>query len=174
MIKLIAAISLDGAIGNNDKLLWDLPEDLLHFKKLTEGNICIIGKNTYDTLPSQALKNRTYIIVKSNDDKLIDAPNGVDIHVKFSVDEALKKARQLAEGTKKEICVVGGESIYNQMLDLCDIAEITWINKTYPDANKRFQIDKLFHNFYETDDRNWVRSKTGILYKIINYKSSKK
>ena len=62
---MISSVSIDGAIGNDNQLLWHLPEDLKQYQVKTHRNICIVGKNTYDTLSFDALKNRTYIIISN-------------------------------------------------------------------------------------------------------------
>jgi len=171
-MKLIAAIAIDGAIGNDNQLLWDLSEDLKNYKDKTSGNILIVGRKTYETLPHNALLNRTHIVIKHNDGKYIDAPDGSDIQVVHTIKDALKLAKKLKGKSTKEIYIIGGETIYNQTIDLCDEAEITWINKTYPNANKRFQIEKLFEDFDIAEDTGWTKNKNGLIYKIINYKRS--
>ena len=71
-----------------------------------------------------------------------------------------------------KVFVIGGASIYNLLIDYCDEAIITWVNKLYPDGDKKFPIDKLFANFDEYSDQDWQKSKSGLSYKITYYKRS--
>lgn len=173
-LKLIAAVSLDGAIGNDRELLWKIPEDLQRYKEKTIGNICIVGLKTYENLPTEALLNRSHIVIKYDDGKYIDAPPNTDVYTTHSIKESIKKAKKLKGKSNKEIYVIGGAEIYNQFIDLCDEAEITWINKSFPKANKRFPLDKLFDNFKITGDQNWTISIRDLMYKFTNYEKLKK
>lgn len=168
-MKIIAAISIDGAIGQDNSLLWKLSEDLKRYKEKTMGNILIVGRKTYDSLPLGALKGRTHIVIKHDNGSHIDAPEGCDVHCVYSVEEAINRANELRE-EEQEVYVIGGSQIYNMFLDRCDEAEITWINKMYPQANKKFPIEKLFEKYEITGDSSWVKSDNGISYKFTNYK----
>ncbi len=171
-IKIISAVSIDGAIGNDNEMLWHLPEDFKKYKSRTTGNILIVGRNTYNSLPSKALQDRTHIVIKQNDGTYLAAPKdfpGADIYSVHSIEEAIKKAEKL-KTNEQEVFIIGGSEIYKQSIDLCNEAEITWINKTYPEANKKFPIDKLFNDFEITGDSNWVMSKNETLYKFTYYK----
>ena len=168
-INLITAVSLDGVIGNDDKLLWHISEDLKRYKERTIGNIVIIGRKTYDSLPGVALKNRTYVILHKDDGTILDAIEGTDIWIQHSVDGALKKAKELA-GEDKDIYIAGGSMIYDQMIDLCDNVYLTWVNKEYPESNKKFPIDKLFSKFSIYEDTDWIKSEDSPSYKFTIYK----
>ena len=60
-MKAIVAVNNLGFIGLNDKLLWYNKEDLLHFKKMTEGSTLLVGYRTAQALPP--LRNRKLIVV---------------------------------------------------------------------------------------------------------------
>jgi len=186
MIRLIAAVSLDGAIGHDRELIWHVPEDLKRYKEKTLGNICIVGVATYDDLPVAALKGRCHVVVSGDyGDKMrsIDAPDetqprfhlktkeiedtNAEVWNRSTLDEALDLVEEIRGD--REVFVIGGERLYNSMIDHVDVAEITWINKTYPEANKRFPIDKLFNDFQIIGDQNYVRSESGLMYKYTLY-----
>ena len=63
MISIIAAVSENRAIGNNNKLLYWLPNDLKRFKALTTGHTIIMGRKTFDSLPKGALPNRRNVVI---------------------------------------------------------------------------------------------------------------
>lgn len=188
-MKLIAAVSLDGAIGHNNELLWNLPEDLQRYKEKTLGNICIVGINTYNFLPIKALKGRVHVVISGDYGDImrgIDAPDEtqprfnlktkeiIDTNAEVWNRSTLREALDLVEEIRdddQEIYVIGGERLYESMIDLVDEAEITWINKIYPQANKWFPIHKLFNNFDMVEDTNYFKSKNnGLMYKFTKYK----
>ena len=59
--------------------------------------------------------------------------------------------------------------VYDTLIDFCDEAIITWVNKYIPNGNKRFPIDKLFTNFEACDEQDWQFSQSGEQYKITRY-----
>ena len=63
MVKIIVAVDKKGAIGKNNDLLYTIKEDLKNFKELTSGNIVVMGRNTWDSLPIKPLPNRTNIVL---------------------------------------------------------------------------------------------------------------
>ena len=61
--ELIVAMSKNGVIGNNNKLPWYIPEDLVNFSELTKGHIIIMGRKTFESLPNGPLKNRLNVVL---------------------------------------------------------------------------------------------------------------
>jgi len=177
-LNLIAAISVDGAIGNDDTLLWYIKEDFKHYKNLTVGNICIVGLNTYFTLPHMALQRRTHIVVTGGDPRGMDIPpntSNSSVYTAETLEDAIIKAEAFSFMDTRKIFFIGGAQLYNTVMnkDLADELDITWINKLYPDANKRFPIQKIFDNYILEDmhvEDTWSKSITGYLYKFCKYK----
>ncbi len=125
---LIAAVAENGMIGFQGKIPWYFSEDIQRFRKLTTRNTVIMGRKTYDSLPSKfkPLPERNNIVVTRNehfnDDGIITA---------HSIEEALTKATSLS----KENYVIGGAQIYKDTIDLADTLEITHIvGKPHGDA----------------------------------------
>lgn len=110
-ISAIAALGKETrVIGNNNKLLWNLPEDLRHFKNITSGHPVIMGRKTWESIPEKfrPLPNRTNIVVTRQD--TFKAPGAQVAH-------SLHQALEIAQ-TKdsEEILIIGGEQIYAQAL----------------------------------------------------------
>ena len=123
-MKLIAAVSKDWAIGNKGELLISIPEDMKFFRTSTTGNVVIMGRKTLFSFPNQKpLKNRENIVITR--DENFSCPGAIVVN---SVEEAVKKAEEFSD---KEIYVIGGASIYEQMLKYCDTAYITYIDYSY-------------------------------------------
>ena len=87
-ISLICAVAKDRAIGKNNRLLWNIPEDLKRFKKLTLGHPVIMGKKTFDSI-GKPLPGRTNIVL--NRDKKIKIAGVIIAH---SIDEAIAFAKK--------------------------------------------------------------------------------
>jgi len=121
MISIIIAIAENYAIGKNNELLWHIPEDLKRFKKITTGHKVIMGKNTFLSLPVRPLRNRENIV-------LTDIPGEVfeGCTVVYSLEEALDKC-----SPSEENFVIGGASIYQQLLPHTDRLYLTWVHKEF-------------------------------------------
>jgi len=162
-MKIIAAISLDGAIGHDNEMIWNVKEDLQHFKNHTTNNVCVVGGVTYRNLPNAALKNREYIVLSNGENVARDASHKVVNNI-----NELKK--EVEKVTDKDVYIIGGSGIYEALLNLGEEAYITWINKMYPEANKRFPIERLFNDFKMIEDKGWTKDSNGISYKFTKYK----
>ena len=161
----IAAVSVDGVIGIDDNIPWRIPEDFKHFRETTMGHVLLIGYTTYTTLPEKALEGREYIVMnggvpfKHNDHRVYQ----------FRYLDLVLELLGNGKNSFDTCFVAGGASIYEALIDHCDEAIITWVNKTYPEGNKKFPIEKLFSDFEVYSDQDWLNSKNGYLYKVTYY-----
>jgi len=115
-ISIIVAIGKNWVIGINNKLPWNLPADMEHFKQLTMGKSVIMGQKTFESI-GKPLLGRTNIILTL--DKNF-APSGCQIA--YSIEGALEIAKDF-----KEVMICGGASIYRQFLPLADRMYLTLI-----------------------------------------------
>ncbi len=123
-MKIIVAVDKNWGIGNKNKLLVSIPDDMKFFRETTTGNVVIMGKNTLKSFPNgRPLKNRVNIVLTS--DENFTAGDAIIVH---SVEEAVEEAKKYAD---RELYVIGGASIYEQMLDYCDTAYVTYIDYSY-------------------------------------------
>lgn len=134
-MKLIAAVDKNWGIGNKGKLLVSIPEDMKFFRETTTGNVVVMGKNTLLSFPNGLpLKNRINIVLTT--DKSFTAKDAVIVH---SMEEAMEEIKKY---NTENVYVIGGASIYQQMLVYCDTAYITYIDYSY-DADTYFpNLDK--------------------------------
>lgn len=134
-ISIIVAVAKDRAIGKNNALLWDIPEDLAHFKKVTSGHPVIMGERTYFSI-GRSLPNRTNIILTFNPD--FQAEGCLVAH---SLDEAFRLG---AENDKDEIFVIGGGMVYKSALPFADKLYLTLVEGEY-EADVYFpEYEKVF------------------------------
>jgi len=108
MINLIVAYDKNRGIGYQGKMPWFYRNDLLHFRRKTLNSTVIMGRTTYEGLP-QSLDQRYNIVLTSKEKKRIESD------VIYS--DSLENALELGKCLKREIYIIGGESLYNECLD---------------------------------------------------------
>ena len=114
MFKIITCINKKGVIGNKGKLLYHIKNDLANFKCMTVGNVAIMGRKTFESLPGgKPLSNRIDIVLTH------DAEWGTEPADNLFIVNSIENAIGLCEAyfADKELFVIGGESIYKQFLD---------------------------------------------------------
>lgn len=138
-MNIIVAVDNNWAIGNKEKLLVSIPNDHKHFREETTGKVVVLGRKTLQTFPQgQPLKNRTNIILSSNPDYRVK-----DAVVLHSIEELLE---ELKKYDSDSVYIIGGESVYRQLLPYCDTAHVTKIDNVY-------EADSYFPNLDE--DPEW-------------------
>lgn len=158
----IAAVDRNWAIGNKGQLLISLPEDQKGvFKKYTAGHTVVFGRKTLETFPGQRLlPNRVNVILSRNFD--FEKEGAVILH---SVDEL----QDFLALTADEVYLIGGASMYNSLIGLCDKAIITSIRAEYeadcyfPDLDK----DPDWELEFEEDP---VMGEKGVEFTVRHYK----
>ena len=140
-------------IGKDNKLPWKNSNDLKWFRQNTEGNIVIMGRKTFESLPKGALPNRRNVVVTRQEDYA--APN---IEVFHSFEEALKACE-----TDEKVFVLGGESLYAIALPLATELQLTHIHAAAPEADTWFPAfeagdwKKTAETSFEPDEKNKQR-----------------
>lgn len=129
-MNLIAAVDENWAIGKNNQLLVRIPMDQKFFRETTTGKVVVMGRKTLESFPNGLpLKNRTNIVLTRNKDYRVK--DAIVVHSMDELHEELKKY------DSEDIYIIGGEKIYEQMVDECDVAYITKICFAY-DADAYF------------------------------------
>ncbi len=127
IISMIAAMAQNRVIGKNNQMPWHLPADLAHFKKMTLNKPIIMGRKTFQSI-GFALPHRKNIVITSS--KTFQAEG---IIVASSIEQALLHAEKYhAEktppGDVDEIIIIGGATLYEQMLHQADRLYLTLID----------------------------------------------
>lgn len=123
-MNLIVAVDNNWAIGNENRLLIRIPNDHRHFREETTGKVVVLGRKTLETFPQgMPLKNRTNIILSR--DKGYCVKDALVVHSMEELAEELKKYDD------EEIYVIGGDSVYRQLLPYCNVAHVTKIDHAY-------------------------------------------
>lgn len=139
-MNLIVAVDKNWAIGYGNDLLVRIPSDQRFFREETTGKTVIMGRKTLESFPNgMPLKNRTNIVITKQENYKV--PGVIVVH---SVEEALEQVKDLKS---EDIYVIGGASIYKQMLPYCNLAHVTKIDYAY-------QADTYLTNLDE--EKEWV------------------
>lgn len=123
-MNIIVAVDKNWAIGCNDKLLVSIPNDHKFFRNETMGKVVVFGRKTLETFPGKTpLKGRTNIVLSSNPNYKV-----ADATVIHSIEELLE---ELKKYSSEDIYIIGGTSIYEQMISYCNVAHVTKIEHEY-------------------------------------------
>lgn len=123
-MNIVVAADRNWGIGNKGNLLVSIPNDQKMFRELTTGKVIVLGRKTLATFPQGLpLMNRTNIILSRNPDYKVRGAL-----VAHSVDELME---MLKAYRSEDIYIVGGETIYKQMLPYCDTVHLTAIDHVY-------------------------------------------
>jgi dihydrofolate reductase len=121
VVSLVVARADNGVIGDAGRLPWHLPDDLRHFKAVTIGKPCIMGRKTWESLPRKPLPGRANIVVTRDRDFRAEGAL-----VGHSLDEAFALA-----GAAEEICVIGGAEIIRLALARATRVHLTEIHAAF-------------------------------------------
>ena len=156
-IALIYARAANGVIGKDNQLPWHLPEDMAHFKQLTQGAPVIMGRKTWDSLPPRfrPLPGRSNIVVTRQPDW---NQNGAQRAP--SLREALQFCEQSAT-----VWVIGGAQIYAEALPLAHRLEVTEIDRDFDGDAHAPVLDTTWHEAA----RSRHVSSNGLPFSFVTY-----
>jgi len=164
-MNLIVAVDSNWAIGNKNELLIRIPNDHKHFREETTGKVVVLGRKTLETFPQGLpLKNRTNIILSK--DKNYKVKDAIVVH---SVEELLEELKNYDE---EDVYIIGGDSVYRQMLPYCNVAHVTKIDHEY-EADAYFpnlDKDEEWEITAESDEQTYF----DIAYEFLKYERKQK
>ena len=149
MISCIVAVAENYAIGKDNELLWYIPNDLKRFKRITLGHTMIMGKKTWLSLPVRPLPGRRSIIITDD-----PSDNFEGAEMATSIESSLKLC-----DLNEEIFIIGGASIYEQFLPMCDRLYLTKVHKSF-EADAFFPVlnlldwERVSKDDYPADEHN--------------------
>ena len=123
MINIVAAVGKNLELGKDGGLIFDIPNDLKYFKKLTLGHTVVMGRRTYESI-GKALSDRRNVVITSSN---IEDRNIIVMHNYEEVFELTG-----------EIFIIGGESIYRLFLPYADNLYLTEVDASYDKADTFF------------------------------------
>jgi dihydrofolate reductase len=166
---VIAAMDRNGAIGRENAIPWSVPEDLQRFKERTMGHPMIMGSRTWKSFNQKALPGRQSIIVTSRPDDIEIREQDADrVSIAANLDIAISKAASLAAiNDRNQYFVIGGASIYEQVIERCDIFDITIIDTVIEDADTFFPRDKM-NDYIEKNNFTFMEYESTLGYQVIS------
>lgn len=133
-LYLIAAVAANGVIGSDGGLPWRLPEDLRHFKRMTQGHAVIMGRRTWESIGKPLPGRRNVVVTRQAG----YAAAGAGVAPSLKAALALCKEQEI-------VFVIGGAGLYRAALPLADGLLLTEIHRD-------FEGDTRFPEF---DRRQW-------------------
>lgn len=176
MVIAIVAVDENWGIGNKNQLLFKIPKDLKRFKELTTDNVVIMGKNTFLSLGSKPLPHRTNIVITHEYTNPVRDDNDVIYSNMYHVKQYINNVKRISHIHQQHLYIIGGESIYKQLLPLCDLAYVTYLHDTFeadthfpalntmPDwAENLVKLEKDYYNGKQVDFKVFRRIKNATL-----------
>ncbi len=137
-MNIIVAADKNWGIGNQNSLLVQIPRDQKFFREMTTGKVVVMGRKTLESLPQkQPLQGRINIVLTR--DKNYKVKGAIIVH---SIEELMEELKKYSD---EDIYIIGGESVYQQMLPYCKVAHVTKIDYEY-------QADTHFPNLDEMSE----------------------
>lgn len=157
MICIIAAYDRNRLIGKEGGMPWYIPGELKRFRRLTENNVVIMGRKTFESL-GKPLPGRINIVLSRN-----EKFEGENLYTATSLNKALEMAKE--KWPDKEIYIGGGANLYRQTLDMAQVMYITEIDA-------EFDGDTYFPDFEESKFEKKVeaRYESTVSYTYVTYK----
>ncbi len=112
-------MSLNRVIGAGNRIPWHLPEDFKWFKKMTTGQVLVMGRKTFESI-GKPLPHRTTIVLTRSTREF----PGVQTIAELSQLNSL-----MPSFAGKEVFICGGAQLYQQTLPLCSDLYLTLVNR---------------------------------------------
>ncbi|NBV77283.1 dihydrofolate reductase [bacterium] len=157
-VVIVVAIGENRGLGNQNKLLWHLPEDLKRFRDLTRGHPVVMGRKTFDSIVAirgKPLPERANIVITRDKEKVAKLESVFPVS---TLEEGLELARTQKGG--EEIHIGGGAQIYEQALPFVDLVHLTVVEDA-PEADTFFP--EYEHLFVKEQSRE-SREENGLRY----------
>lgn len=164
-MNLIVAVDENWAIGNKGDLLVRIPADHKNFRNETIGKVVVLGRKTLETFPQQQpLAKRTNIILSRDPEYKVN--EAVVVH---SIEELLEELKKYNDN---DVYIIGGDSIYKQMLPYCNVAHVTKVDHQY-------EADAYFPNLdkdpeWEITDMSEEQYYFDLTYHFVKYERKTK
>jgi len=157
VVGLIWAQSIDGVIGAENGIPWQLPEDMAHFRSATRGHPVVMGRRTWDSLPTRfrPLPKRRNVVVTRHPEWAAEGAERA---------ESVPAALELADSD--EVWVIGGGEIYQDALPYATDLLVTEVDTAVTGDTYAPTIGPQ----WSTDDEDrWLASSSGLRYRIRRF-----
>lgn len=171
-IACIVCVDENWGIGSNNKLLTHIPEDMKFFKEITENNLVIMGRKTYDSLPNKPLPNRCNCVITSKikEGNIMELNNNGTI---FATMDSMKASLSNIDQNwfPFNIYIIGGGAIYKELLPYCEHAYVTKVFHSYDNVDTFFpNIDNMKE--WQLMNTSKIKEYNNIKYQFYIYNRS--
>ena len=160
-LNMIVAHDSKYGIGNEGHIPWYISEDLKYFRETTIGHIVIMGRKTYDSIPSsrKPLKDRINIVLTNNPENYNSNDNLIycrEDKLDFYIDYFYKN------NNISKVFFIGGSEIYKKYMNIVNNLYITYIDKEYkcdaffPTYENRFNLINIVNSIYSNTEGCYV------------------
>ncbi len=162
-MRALVVVDQNWGIGREGSLQFDIPKELQYFKRTTMGKAIVMGRRTLDSLPGgKPLPGRDNIVLTR--DRQLQVPGATVLH-------SLEELETHLQGyAPEDVLLIGGEQLFDQLLDKCHEALVTRVDAQAP-------ADRHFPNLEE--DPNWQlktcgprEEDNGYTYRICVYQKT--
>ncbi len=159
--NMIVAHDINYGIGNDSRIPWYISEDLKYFRDITLNNIVVMGRKTYDSIPStrKPLKNRINIVLTNNP----EIYKSQDNLVYCNEDKLEFYLNHFCETNKiNKVFFIGGCEIYKKYMNNVDNLYVTYIDKEYecniffPPYEQKFVLTEIINSIYSNTEGCYV------------------
>lgn len=159
-MNLIVAVDKNWGIGKDNNLLVHLKGEMKYFREQTLGKVVVMGRSTLESFPEgKPLKDRTNIVITHRNDFKKDG-----VIVVHNMDEL---AEEINKYNPEDVMVIGGASVYNELMTSCDRLLITKIDKEFDADTFIKNVDEL-HQF-KVLKKSEVQEENGIKFQFVEY-----
>jgi len=130
---IIASISENGIIGNQNKMVWKIPDEIEHFRLTTIDNYILMGRKTFESI-GKVLPNRTSLVLSKT-----KTGNSKNL---YYFDEISKVFSFLKENSIPKVYIIGGEAVFLQTIGFADELILSFVKGIYS-GDKVFPMNKL-------------------------------
>lgn len=173
MISAIVCADKNWGIGSKGDLLIKIPEDMKFFKEKTNGHTVIMGRKTYDSLPIKPLPNRENVVItrkvyKDEYGRYKDE-DGIVYTELEQVKNVFKFIQKYPQDSCNEMFVIGGGSIYKELLPYCDTVYVTKVDYAFENVDTYFpNLENILE--WEIESISEVKKHNNIKYQFYTYR----
>ncbi|MCV2396137.1 dihydrofolate reductase [Actinotalea sp. M2MS4P-6] len=162
-LGLVWAQSTDGVIGVDGDLPWHLPEDLAHFRQVTDRCVVLMGRTTWESLPARfrPLPGRVSVVLSRAPG--LRLPGAVVV-------PGPAQALELVADAGRPVWVVGGGQVYAAFEPHADRAELTEVEVTVGTGTRAPDLAGRrggWHTVARDPEEGWLSSTSGLRYRFV-------
>lgn len=160
--EIIVAVDCEGGFGKDGKIPWHLPEDFQHFKELTTGHVCVMGRRTYQEMFDARIQRDIQRNVEEPIDEIL---RGRQSFVVTRTPDYQTPGAQIVQGVarvmdamsikndKRKLFVIGGRRMFIEALTWTNTIHMTVLKGDPYECDVKFPIEVLNKKFKITSGK---------------------